>query len=475
MKTTSFKQFTTTLMLIMTMSFSSVIYAEEVALPVITKPAILQEGTQRDLTVAQIAELLPWAKNSKSLLIDLVESTQALSTDDKIERLFEGVKSVVGESAPKNSELLMRYTLNRSLILVETLNKEMDPAAVGSADVKIRVLKLSIAMALKCFDADMANLTNQKALPFATFGVDYFNFLTELNKSIFDASSQYQIQRTSLEWLQWDLYRDLNNASYAPQIVKINNSLKIFPAKKLTDSSAIKYIKQMKQITQQLDLRVVTNSIKKSNNNETVKVSDDFYSTPQREYIVGSNGYCYRTDANGKAQSSAVDKSYCTTKYRAGSNGYCYGADDRGNLLSSSAVDKSYCNSGNYSAGDNGYCYIEDAKGTLVSHSAVDKSYCINNEYRAGDNGYCYGIDKNRKMLSSGAVDKSYCTVDYRAGDNGYCYGVDKEGKMLSSGAVDKSYCIDRYTVGSNGYCYGVDKHGTMLTSSAVNRSNCSN
>lgn len=467
---------TTALMLISAISFSSVIKADEVALPVINKPAILQEGTQRDLTAAQIAELLPWAKNSKSMLIDLVESTQALSTDDKIERMYEGVKSVVGESAPKNSELLMRYTLNRSLILVETLNKEMKSAAVGSADAKVRVLKLSIAMALKYFDADMANLTNQKALPFAAFGIDYFNFLTDLNKSIFDASSQYQIQRISLEWLQWDLYRDLNNASYASQIVKINNSLKIFPANKVSDSAAIKYIKQMKQTTQQLNLKLITGSQKQiqSQSNEQVNGVDSYIQSDNKEYVVGSNGYCYRRGDNGQSKGSAVDKSYCISIYRAGSNGYCYGADNQGTLISSSAVDKSYCNVGNYRAADNGYCYIEDARGTLVTSSAVDKSYCIDSEYRAADNGYCYGIDKNGKMLTSGAVDKSYCIENYRAGDNGYCYGTDKDGKMLSSGAVDKSYCIESYSMASNNYCYGVDKFGKMLSSGAVDKSYCS-
>ncbi|MEA9355887.1 hypothetical protein SHI21_06735 [Bacteriovorax sp. PP10] len=257
MKTASFKQFTTTLMLIGTMSFSSVIYAEEVALPVISKPAILQEGTQRELSAAQIAELLPWAKNSKSFLVDLLDSIQNMTATDQVERMVEGIKSVVSESAPKNSELLMRYALNRSLVLSETLSKEMGSDEVGTIDAKVRVLKLSINMALKYYDADMETMSKKAPTNFAEFGIQYFSFLSEVNKSIFDASAQYTIQRTSLEWLQWDLYRDLNNAGYAPQIVKINNNLKVFPAKKITDAQAINYIRQMKQVTNNLNLNVI--------------------------------------------------------------------------------------------------------------------------------------------------------------------------------------------------------------------------
>jgi hypothetical protein len=88
-------------------------------------------------------------------------------------------------------------------------------------------------MAIAYYDTDMANLkTPAKQSSFITFGMEYFAFLTELNKSIFDASAQYLIERTALEWFQWDLYRDLNNKMYAPQIVKINNSLKTFSLNK---------------------------------------------------------------------------------------------------------------------------------------------------------------------------------------------------------------------------------------------------
>ena len=255
MKTKQLKAAFTALAVIATISFGSVVKADEIALPIISKPSILEEGTQRQLTAAQIEELLPWAKDSKLFLVDLLENIQGLTTADKIERLADGITAVVGESAPKNSELLMRYALNRGLVLNNILASEMSNDAVGTADARLRVLKSSIQMALKYYDTDMAILSKKTTAPYVIFGLDYFEFLTELNKSIFDASAQYSIQRTALEWLQWDLYRDLNNASYAAQIVKINNSLKTFPNKKITDAQAIANIRLMKKVAQQLNVR----------------------------------------------------------------------------------------------------------------------------------------------------------------------------------------------------------------------------
>lgn len=255
----------TALVLLSALSFSSVIKADEINLPVINKPAVLDEGTQTELTAAQIAELLPWAKDSKIFLIDLLENVQGLSMTDKIERLVEGIKSVVGESAPKNSELLMRYALNRGLVVNDIITREALDTSVGTADAKLRVLRASIQMAIKYYDTDMAILSEKNPAPYVLFGADYFDFLSDLNKSVFDASAQYAIQRTALEWLQWDLYRDLNNASYSPQIVKINSSLKTFPDKRLEDAQSIASIRQMKSVARQLSL-----NLRKKNPNNTL-------------------------------------------------------------------------------------------------------------------------------------------------------------------------------------------------------------
>lgn len=236
--------------LLVTITLSTILKAEEIHLPVITRPIALEEGTQRVFSEAQINELTPWAKDSKIALADLLENISSLGSTDKVERLIDGIKSIVGESSPKNSELFMRYVLNRSLVLHNILESQLDMNEVGSIDTDLRLLILSVNLAIKYCDVDMENLTKKTPAPFALFGFDYFKFLSELNKSIFDASAGFEIGKISLEWLAWDLYRDLKNKQYAPQIIKLNNSLKNLPKSKISDKQSLSYIKQMKKTSQ---------------------------------------------------------------------------------------------------------------------------------------------------------------------------------------------------------------------------------
>lgn len=332
----------TALLILSTMSFATIVKADQIVIPVISKPAVLQEGTQRELTVAQIAELLPWAKDSKIFLIDLMDSTQGLSSTDRLERLVEGLKSVVGESAPKNTELLMRYTINRGLVIVDILNKETSADAVGSVDAKNRVLVSTIKMAIKYYEADMATLSKKSAAPFVTFGLEYFAFLSELNKSIFDASAQYNIQRTSLEWLQWDLYRDLNNTTYAAQIVKINNSLKIFPTKKLTDPQALSYVRQIKGITAQLNFSDMPKATVANNDESTGGSygSNSGINTPTDKNVIktfssptiNGIGINYDSDVTGACKALGYAKGLSKTYAENTSRAALINFDSSGNM-----------------------------------------------------------------------------------------------------------------------------------------------
>jgi hypothetical protein len=244
--------------LIASLSFPLLSLGEELTLPVVAKPAILKEGTQRELTAAQIEELLPWAKNSKIFLADLLESLQSSSSADKLEALSNGISQVVQDSASQQSELFMRYILNRAIVLNDILKAETDEHAAGTIDAKNRILIASIKMAVVAYESDLQVITKKNKLDYVDFGINYFNFLNEVNKSVFDASAQYMIQRASLEFLQWDLYRDLDNKSYAPQIVKINNALKMFPAKAPSDDTkSLAQIRRMKSLVSQMDLKKV--------------------------------------------------------------------------------------------------------------------------------------------------------------------------------------------------------------------------
>jgi hypothetical protein len=434
MKATSFKQFTTTLMLITTMSFSSVLYAEEVALPVISKPAILQEGTQRELTAAQVAELLPWAKDSKIFLNDLLTHIQSLSSADKVDRLIEGIKTVVGESAPKNSELLMRYSLNRALVLNEILTKQMGADEVGTIDVQIRVLTLSIKLAMKYYETDMLTLSKKSVTPFVVFGLDYFSFLTELNKSVFDASAQYSIQRTSLEWLQWDLYRDLNNTAFAPQIVKINNSLKIFPSKKLTDAQSISYIRQMKAVSQELKvqetLKKVENDLRlvqATNEAEREKIREEQdriqREKDEQEQIKKTGPYINATQTFGQPALNGV-----LFSSESDINGVCkaLGYQKAANLTKDNDPTS------------RGTLIVVDENGKIIRGEYADKSQgfglkqvtCLNKVigYKAAEN-----VEKISDLKISGVL------VSTSSNENGVCQVLGYERGVLKSGVPDST------------------------------------
>jgi hypothetical protein len=363
-------------------AFTAKIKAEEVNLISIERPSILIEGTQRELTAEQIAELLPWAKNSKDFLTDLLDNVQGLSTFDKVDRLEDGIKQVVIESAPKNSELLMRYTLNRALIISSILDKEIDNNSVGFTDVKARVLTLSIKLALKYYDEDMATISKKTQSPFAKYGAEYFNFLTEVNKSIFDASAAYNIQRTSLEWLQWDLYRDLNNTKYASQILKINNSLKTFPAKKISDVQSLSYIRQMKKVSEQLN----------------VIVRADIKSDPSSVLF------------NSQQQQKKVSSFVGNTGYSK-SNGACYLKSAAGDLMFSSRVDDDACASGEYFySRSSGACFKKSKDGEIMYSSPVNDSYCANGLYfYSRSNAGCYKLAQNGEIMYGSKVEDRLC------------------------------------------------------------------
>lgn len=256
------------------MSVYTQVSADEIIIPVISKPALLDEGTQRTLTDEQVNELLPWTKNSRMALTSFLEDLKEISsTNDKIEFLHNGIKSVVSESTAK-SELFMRYVLNRALVLESTIKKETDSSTTGIADVKLRVLLSSVKMAIKYYDIDARMLNNQTSMDFASFGAGYSTFLIDLNKSIFDASAQYSVHKIILEWLAWDLYRDSNNVVYAAQIVEISNFMKTLPTEKLTDSQSLVYIRKMRKVEERLDISSIVEKIQSKSPDRELKVGE---------------------------------------------------------------------------------------------------------------------------------------------------------------------------------------------------------
>lgn len=447
------------------MLLSTAILADEIDMPVVKKPDVLLEGTQQTLTAEQIESILPWAKDSKNFLADLISSTQGLNTNDKIDRLTDGIKQTVGESAPKKSELFMRYILNRSLVIAETLDAEIDRDAVGSNDTKLRVLLTSAKLAIKYYDIDLKSLTNKTAMPFEVFGIDYFNFLNDLNKSIFDASAQYKIQRTSLEWLQWDLYRSLNNTTYAAQIVKLNNALKILPSKKISDAQSIANIKQMKKIIELLDIPEIKNTSERleqnnnnNNNSNVFEVDDD------NEYAKFNDGKQYH---------------YSTSREK------CFPVSQDNNIMYSSPVDSNFCfQVGNYHYSRSREKCFKVSKGNDIMYSdRVEDKFCAAKEsfHYSTSRQKCYKVSGSNDIMYSSHVSDNYCAQEdsyHYSTSREKCFQVSKSNDIMYSSRLDDQFCAQEnkyYYSSSRAACFKQSKSNDIMYSSKVNNSYCTN
>jgi len=461
------------------MSFS--LQAQELILPQITAPSALEEGTQRELSVAQIAELLPWAKESKSFLSDLLDQVQGLPTEQKIERLSQGIKQVVVESSTKHSELLMRYVLNRSLVVLEILNQETSDEFAGSADAKLRVLLSSIYFALKYYEVDLAFLTKKSALPFTSFGKDYFFFLHEINKSIFDASAQFAVQRLSLEFLQWDLYRDVNNTVNAPQIVKINNALKIYPKKSSSDRSAISYIQQMKKLIQQLNLNNLIAPINVIPG-QNIKEIDSLKSKTDPEfrnnltypsYLNDSNGYCRAVSPIGKFEMSNYhESSKCAYAFAVDRVGYCRAVDVRGNLSMTDYYESTKC-AAQYLVDKSGYCRAADMNGNLAMTDYFESSKCAS-KYLADKSGYCRAADAKGNLAMTDYYEAAKCASQYLVDKSGYCRAGDSKGNLAMTEYFESSKCANSFRVDRSGYCRASDSAGNLAMTDYYDSMKCS-
>ncbi len=215
--------------------------------------AVLNEGTQVELSQEQISEMLPWAKNSKIFLEDLLENVAGLRKAEQLQQLKAVIRDVVLQSAPKKTELLMRYVLNRSMMLVDVISNESVSGDRGIMNNQLRLLKRSVEMALGYYKSDLSYLNGEDdsadRVSFAVFGLEYSVFLADLGNSILDASAQYKVIRMRLGFLQNSLYRDQNNKVFATSIISLNNALKANPEDvEASDQNYLERIRQLKRV-----------------------------------------------------------------------------------------------------------------------------------------------------------------------------------------------------------------------------------
>ncbi len=339
------------------------------------------------------------------------------------------------------------------------------------------MLLKSIRFALKYYDVDLAFLTKKTALPFTSFGKEYFFFLHEMNKSIFDASAQYMVQRLSLEFLQWDLYRDVNNTSNAPQIIKINNALKMYPKKITSDRSALSYIQQMKKLIQQLNLNNI--QVPKIEVKEERLVSQlsvilenkDTYYKPS--FLNDPRGYCRAVDANGRLDMGDYhEATRCAYAYAVDKSGYCRASDARGNLSMTDYFEAAKC-AVQYLVDKSGYCRAADMNGNLAMTDYFESTKCAS-QYLVDKSGYCRAGDSKGNLAMTDYFESTKCASKYLVDKSGYCRASDSKGNLAMTDYFESSKCANTYKTDRSGYCRAVDLNGNFAMTDYYDSMRCS-
>lgn len=192
------------------------------------------EGTETTLSKEQVQQILPWAQNTKIFLEKLLSSAENLSYLEKSRVLIRGIRQGVLASAPHNTELSMRYVLNRANMIYIIMRKSPHANEPMAVDAQNRLLEKSIQTAIAYYKSDMEALAKAKEGESVSnitfeFAVDYQNFLNTVTQFSFDPKVNYKIQFLRVSFFQWDLFRLKDNKSYANPILETRRLTKYYP------------------------------------------------------------------------------------------------------------------------------------------------------------------------------------------------------------------------------------------------------
>lgn len=186
------------------------------------------EGTETTLSKQQVQEILPWAQNTRALLSKLLATSKRLTYLDKTKALINGIREGVLSSAPHNTELAMRYVLNRANKIYTIMRTSPHANEPMMVDAQIHLLETSVKMAISYYKSDMEALKQAKEgkvvsnidLRFATYYQNFLGIITQFN---LDPKVNYQIQYLRVSFFQWDLYRLKDNKKFANSILGLTN------------------------------------------------------------------------------------------------------------------------------------------------------------------------------------------------------------------------------------------------------------
>lgn len=232
-------------------------------LPQIQKPSELEvgefaEGTLTALSANDMKEYLPWANNAKKLLEDALRDSKRLPLLERKNFLENEIRSVVRESAPKKYQMLMRFALNRGLLLSDIISKESNQNDTGVIQNELSVLVTTIKTSFEFYESDLefqkrvSMGINSIVIPQADLGFKLAQRMFNLAPSVMDATAQYQFMKKTFEILSWDLLQDSESKKYAEEIVDIYKVTSKMPTDVKNDEEAIKHVRSLNYLKNKL-------------------------------------------------------------------------------------------------------------------------------------------------------------------------------------------------------------------------------
>lgn len=213
----------------------------------------LEDRMEATVTSDLVDSLRPFARNLSRRLNNILDNAAAVGNSEAEALIVASLEGIIYSGTQKFDEVLSREILERAILIHRVAQQETDANDFGIVQMRIRLLTRAIEKAVKTYVGQDEALFDSiesgvdGVVNYAAFGEDFFNYLLELNKSVFDASAQYRVERLAIRFLQYDYSRDLNFEAYATPIVDIEDSLKGFPEEAESDRQAIMLLRGLRR------------------------------------------------------------------------------------------------------------------------------------------------------------------------------------------------------------------------------------
>jgi hypothetical protein len=374
-------------------------FAQTRELPQIPVPADLSsgayaEGTVTRLSAEEVAGFIPWAQNARNQLNRAVTQARSLPLRERPAHIERAVRAVVDRSDGRQYQMFLRFALNRGMLLVDELERNVNMNEIGSQENALDLLTNAITVGLEFYESDLAFQQRAQsgdsavALSYAGFGAAFMRAMYPSVVNVLDAGAQYRLLYKLIEMVNWDLSRDAGAAQFAETIVEAYEMTVDLPEQASTDDRTnlrlIRRLNGLRIVAPQPDVGapVAATSAPSISNASPAGVGlfDSF--DPNRDGVYG----CYPVNNQGQRLSThPVEISSCRTAFdsfdpnRDGVYG-CYPVNNRGQRLSTHPVEISSCQTAfaSFDPNRDGVygCYPVNNRGQRLSTQPVEISNC---------------------------------------------------------------------------------------------------